>query len=237
MTVNGVAASTFNYSIPPHAVIRLATAGTAGSMNSGSVRITSNVISSQALPQALAIVSSRSGPTTNTETSVAGLPTGTSFRAFVENQKSPVWVSSSVAIANSSDDSNTLNLKLSRFDGTLVGLTSLTLPPGGQISKFITDLFPGLVQDTFQGLIDIEASAPVAVATLRCMYNAAGKFMITSTPVLNESTPVSNATMTFPLVVTGAGFNTELILFGQSDKPGEGELRNLSKDGFPQNSP
>ena len=235
MTVNGVSASTFNYSVPPRSIARLVTSGTGFSVKSGSVRIMANAGqgSSSGAPDAVAIVSFKDGDETVSETSLAALPTGTKFRAYVESSNSPVWVSSGLAIANSSNVPNMVNLEVHGLDGSQLGSTSLTLPPNGQLTQYMRDLFPNL-GDGFKGLIHVTSSGPVAFAVLHCMYNADGQFMFTSTPVLNEANASPSGGLTFPLVAAGAGYDTQLVLYGRSGQSGEGEIQVMSRDGIPQ---
>jgi hypothetical protein len=66
------------------------------------------------------------------------------------------------------------------------------------------------------------------------MYNADGQFMFTSTPVLNEANASPSGGLTFPLVAAGAGYDTQLVLYGRSGQSGEGEIQVISRDGVPQ---
>jgi hypothetical protein len=136
-------------------------------------------------------------------------------------------------MVNASNIPSAVNLELTGLDGARVGWTSLTLPPNGQSTHFVMDLFPSL-KDGFQGLLHVTSSSPIGFAALHCMYNAAGQFMYTSTPPLNEGTAASSAALAFPLVAAGAGYDTQLVLFGRSGQAGEGEVLMVSKDGVPQ---
>jgi len=230
MTINGVSSSKFNYSVPPYSIVRLRTSGTTSSMNSGSVKVSSY---SATVPAAVAIISSKANGTTLSESSFAALPTGTAFRSYVEAYNSPEWVSSSLAIVNATNIPNTIQLELTGLDGSPAGTTSVKLPASGQLTNFIRDLFPAL-NDGFQGLLRLTSSGPVALATLRCMYNAEGQFVYTSTPALNEATAATTTALAFPLVVSGAGYDTQFVLYGKTGQAGEGEMLIVSKDGVPQ---
>jgi hypothetical protein len=234
MTINGVTASTFSYSIPPRSVVRMVTAGTTPEVNSGSVRVTTTgALASGGVPNAVAIISSRRDGTTISQTSLDALPAGSAFRSYVETASSPDWVSSSLAIVNSSDNPNTLNLALMKLDGTPVTSTSVTLPPNGQIAQLLTDIFPS-VAGGFRGLLRVTASAPIGFATFRSTTNASGDFLFASTPSQNEAASLPSAGLAFPLVASGAGYDTQVILFGQSGQSGTGEMMFISKDGVPQ---
>jgi len=234
MTVNGTTASTFNYSLPPRSVVRLVTAGANPEMNTGSVRVTTTgALTSGGVPDAVALISFRNSAGTVSQASTAAQPTGTAFRMYVETAGNPDWVSSSVAIVNSSDNPNTLNLTLTKLDGTPVTSTSITLPPNGQISQFIVDMFPGL-ESGFKGLLRVSSSAPIGFTGFRCMSNASGDFLFASTPPQNEATILPSAGLAFPLIAAGAGYDTQVVLFGQSGQAGNGDMLFVSKDGIPQ---
>jgi hypothetical protein len=232
MTVNGVTASSFDYSLPPHSVARLATAGVIPEMNTGSIRVTTASLSG-GIPDAVALITSRNSGGTVSQASVAALPTGNAFRMYVEAAANPEWVSSSVAIVNSSDTPNTLNLSLTKLDGTPITSTSITLPPNGQISRFIVDMFPGL-ESGFKGLLRVSSSAPVGFTGFRCMSNASGDFLFASTPPQNETASLPLSGLAFPLIAAGAGYDTQVVLFGQSGQSGSGDMLFVSRDGVPQ---
>jgi hypothetical protein len=70
------------------------------------------------------------------------------------------------------------------------------------------------------------------VASLRAKYNERNDLLMTASPVLNEGKgPASD--LIFPHIVQGAGWSTELILFGQ---PGSGKVYLYSQDGAPGSS-
>jgi len=152
---------------------------------------------------------------------------------YVETSSDPEWVSSSVAIVNSSDNPNTLNLALTKLDGTPVTSTSITLPPNGQLSQFLVEIFPGL-ESGFKGLLRVSSSAPIGFTGFRCMSNSSGDFLFASTPPQNEATSLPSTGLAFPLVASGAGYDTQVVLFGQSGQSGSGEMLFISKDGVPQ---
>ena len=234
MTVNGVTASSFNYSLPPRSVVRLVTAGASPEMNTGSIRVTTTgALTSGGVPDAVALITTRNESGTVSQATVAAQPTGSAFRMYVEAGADPNWVSSSVAIVNSSDTPNTLNLTLTKLDGTPVTSTSITLPPNGQIAKFIVDMFPGL-ESGFKGLLRVSSSAPIGFTGFRCMSNASGDFLFASTPPQNEMASLPLAGLAFPLIAAGAGYDTQVVLFGQSGQAGNGDMLFVSKDGVPQ---
>jgi hypothetical protein len=58
--------------------------------------------------------------------------------------------------------------------------------------------------------------------------------LFASTPSQNEAASLPSAGLAFPLVASGAGYDTQVILFGQSGQSGTGEMMFISKDGVPQ---
>jgi hypothetical protein len=234
MTVNGVTASNFNYSLPPRSVVRLVTAGARPEMNTGSIRVTTtSALAAGGVPDAVALITSRNTAGTVSQASVAAQPTGTAYRMYVETSADPAWVSSSVAIVNSSDSPNTLNLALTKLDGTPMTSTSITLPANGQIAQFLGELFPGL-QSGFKGLLRVSSSAPIGFTGFRCMANSSGDFIFASTPPQNETASLPSVGLAFPLIAAGAGYDTQVVLFGQSGQAGTGDMLFVSKDGVPQ---
>jgi hypothetical protein len=232
MTVNGATASSFNYSLPPRSVVRMVTAGARPEMNTGSIRVTTTGAAG-GVPDAVALITSRNTGGTVSQASFAAQPTGTAYRMYVETSADPAWVSSSVAIANSSDSPNTLNLELTKLDGTPVTSTSITLPANGQIAQFIGELFPGL-QSGFKGLLRVSSSAPIGFTGFRCMSNSSGDFIFASTPPQNETASQPSGGLAFPLIAAGAGYDTQVVLFGQSGQAGSGDMLFVSRDGVPQ---
>ena len=232
MTVNGVTGTSFNYSIPPRSIARLTTAGASPVATGGSIRITpasQEALSSGSAPDAFAIVSFRNNGTILSETSFSAAPTGTAFRTYVESTTSPEIANSTVAFANPTAATNVVTFQFLQLDGTPVGAaTSIALPAGSQMSRFVRELYSGLPEQ-FVGQLRVTSSAPIAVTAFRTKYNGQGDFMFTPTAVVNEASPPTG--LMFPLVATGNGYDTQLVLFGPAGQAGAGEMLFYSKDG------
>jgi hypothetical protein len=142
-------------------------------------------------------------------------------------------VQSGIAVANTAAGEVTVSVELTNLQGTPLGLpaATLTVPAGGQVTKFINELFPGLAGN-FRGIARLTASSYVAVVALRGRYNERGDFLITTTPPLNE-TAGSSADVIFPHIVNGAGYTTQLTIFGD---PGAGRVYLFGQDGTPKSS-
>jgi hypothetical protein len=143
-------------------------------------------------------------------------------------------IQTGVAVANPSSTPVTVIADLTKIDGTPSGLPTATInvPAEGQISKFANELFPGLPSTGFRGIVRLTAQLPVAVTAVRIRYNERGDFLLTTTPPLNEgATPPAG--LVFPHIVSGGGFGTQLVIFGQA---GPGNLLLLAQDGTPRPS-
>jgi hypothetical protein len=140
-----------------------------------------------------------------------------------------------MAVANPSTSAIAVNVDLYGLDGTPSGLPTATIniPPGGQIAKFINELFPGMPA-SFQGIANLTTASAVTAVALRGNYNERGDFLMTTTPPLNGAT-TSSGTLVFPQVVTGQGFSTQIVLFGNN--AGSGKLYLLSSNGVLQPIP
>src|SRR5207237_6324714 len=93
-----------------------------------------------------------------------------------------------------------------------VPVEAVPVPPGGQIARFINEIFPGL-KEPLQGILRVTANPPVAVTGLRGRYNERGDFLITTTPPANEAENPPSLDVLFQQVVTGGGYSTQFILF------------------------
>jgi hypothetical protein len=234
MLVNGINGTTFNYLIPPRSAVRLATESTDEDVQVGSVRVVSKTIGTT--PSALAMFSLKKAGVTITNAGVPALPLGSAFQVFVESTGGPTQVKSvetSLAIANSSLSPVTVNLDITRLDGTYSGLsTSISIPARGQISQFTKELFPSLPPN-FQGILRLTADAPVAVSGLRGKYNERGDFLLSTISPWNEASFTVKSEPVFPHIVSGGGYTTEFIVFGAlQGHPSNGDLLFMSDDGL-----
>jgi hypothetical protein len=230
MTVNGTTANTFSYSIPPHASTHLTTAGTASGTQVGSVRVSAADSVNGDVPSATAIFSFRNGGVTVGEAGVSAMPTGTAFRIYTESVSSAQTgsIQSGVAIANPSEAAIQVSMELTNLDGSYAGVpsASVNVPAGGQVAKFVNELFPNIAA-SFHDIAKITATSPIALTGLRSRYNERGDFLITTTPPMNDAIPATGVLL-FPHIVTGSGYSTQIVIYGQ---PGSGELFMLGQDG------
>jgi hypothetical protein len=230
MTVNGATANTFGYSIPPHASTRFTTAGTNSETQMGSVRITADSIDGD-VPSATAIFSFLNHGVTVGMAGVSALPTGTTFRVYTESVGSsaqPGSIQSGLAIANPNAADVQVYLELTNLDGSYAGAPGVCIyvSAGGQVVKFINELFPA-IPASFRGIVRVTAASPIALTGLRTRYNERGDFLINTMPPMNDALQTTGA-LVFPHIVTGSGYSTEIIIYGQA---GSGEVYLLNRDG------
>jgi hypothetical protein len=234
LTVNGSTGQTFGYSLQPHSSARFDTSGT-GPAQAGSIQVvpSGGVFTNANLPNAEAIIAYGSNGNIVSELGVTALPTGNSFQAYMETlgtNGQPGSIQSGVAIANGTNQATTVFVNLNPLNGapfsSNLPTASINVPPNGQIAKFINELFPTLPA-TFQGIATIYTAtgSPISIAALRGRFNERGDFLMTTTPPLIPGAPSS---LVFPEIVSGAGYSTQLVLFGSA---GAGSLFLMGQDG------
>jgi hypothetical protein len=233
MTVNGVFGTSFNYSIPAHSAARFDTSG-GTSIQVGSIQVTPV---SNDVPSAVSLFQLRENGITISETSVIAAPVSTGFQMYMEasgvNGKAGS-IQSGLAVANPSSSPAVVFLDLNRLDGTPAGLGTATvnIPPGGQISTFINQLFPEMPA-SFQGTANLTSATPVAAVALRGRYNERDDFLMTTTPPLNVLSSSPGA-LVFPEIDSGQGWGTQIIVFGTNG--GTGRLYLMTSTGVSEPS-
>jgi hypothetical protein len=233
--VNGTGSvlSTFPYAISSRSSFKFVTSGQGTALQSGSLLITPDT--RNVAPTALNVFSYKPAAVTVSESGVMPF-TGTVFRMYVETvgfPGDPLSIQSGLAIANPYPGVANLTLELFQPDGNSTGLVStINLPGGGQVAKFLSDIFPSLVPP-FEGLVRVSTNTPgIAAFGLRGRYNERSDFLITTTPPINEASPQSSAEFDFPHFVNGGGYTTQFILFsGASGQSGTGQLNFFAQDG------
>jgi hypothetical protein len=230
--VSGVVNSSFNYTVPPRSAYRLFANNANNTISTGSIRVTP--AASSGTPAATAVFAYKVGGVTVSESSVSASPRSTAYRLYVESSGTSS-TRSGVAITNASDAPVTVQLELLQMDGQRVGVqTPPALPAGGQLSRFIDELFTNL-PTTFRGTLRVSVSpsfgAPLVVTGIRARINERNDFLFAATPASDESAPPYTGNLVFTHVVYGGGYSTQLILYGDSPGASGGRLINLSKDG------
>ena len=236
VNVDGLLASSFNYTVQSRSSVRLRTLGTSFNIQAGSVRVTP--AGGSRSPAGFLVFSFASGGITVTEAAVPVLRPALSLRMFVESTKTigtPNSIQSGIAITNTSLTPATINVELTTQNGISLGpAVFFTVPGNGHIATFLHELFPTLLLP-FRGILRISSGVtPIVVAGLRTRYNERGDFLVTTTPPSNEGGQATTADLVFPQIVDGEGYTTQFLLFsGVLSQNTMGKLRFLTKTGSP----
>ena len=230
VTIDGVAASSFAYSIPGRSSRRFVPSGASMVTTSGSVRIVPDPGNSA--PSGLGVFSFKPNMFTVAEAGVPLLEPATSVRMYAESTTS---IQTGVAVANPSSSPATVTFELSTLPGTSTGLTgTATIPGNGQIATFL-DQISGLENLTtpFQGVLRISttSTAGLSIVGLRSHVNQRDDFLITTTSPVDENATASTDEQLFPHFAYGAGWSTQFILFDSSGASTSGDLHFLSSAG------
>ncbi len=235
---DGSTGSDFDYSIPPRSVQKFTTSNPTGRLAVGSVRATPS--SGNAAPSGLVVFSYAPDGKTVSEAGVPALPKGTAFRTYVEASGTPGQagsIRSGLAITNTAYTSNTVTLEVTRLDGSLaVAPETLSLPPSGQIARFIDDIFtlPG----NFAGVLRVTSTGDVAVVGLRLRINENGELKMTTTSPSNEMDPSISEDRFFAHLADSEGWSTQFILFsGAAGQAASGTLSFIDASGQPLDLP
>ena len=230
VTVDGVAASSFAYSIPGRSSRKFRTSGTPTATTSGSARIVPD--GGTTTPSGLGVFSFKPDQFTVAEAGVPLLEPATTVRMYAESAPP---IQTGVAVANPSSTPATVTFELTTLAGVSTGLTgTATIPGDGQIAKFLDQIsgFENLTTP-FQGVLRISttSTAGLSIVGLRSRVNERGDFLITTTSPVDENATSSTAEQLFPHFADGGGWSTQFILFAGSGASTSGDLRFLSQAG------
>ena len=231
---DGSTGSDFDYSIPPRSSQRFTTSNPSGALKAGSVRATPN--SGNTTPSGLVVFSYAPAGKTLSESGVAALPEGTGFRVYAEASGTPGQVGSintGLAITNVAQASNTVTLEVTNLDGSLAAAPEmLTLPPSGQVARFLNDIFS--LPDNFSGVLRVTSTADVAIVALRLRVNENNEIKVTTLSPSNEMDPSISEERFFAHFADSGGWSTQFTLFsGTAGQASSGTLRFIDASGQP----
>jgi hypothetical protein len=187
----------------------------------------------------VAIFSFHKDGITVAEAGVPAVHEGTAFRLYAEvlgdfRNEAIGSIQTGLAVASTSPVDATVNLTLTRLDGSSTGLTgTITVPANGQVSLFLNQI-PGFgsLPVPFGGILRLASNTSISVVGLRGRYNERRDFLITTTQPVNESTVASTGPLYFPHIADGGGFTTQIILFsGQPGQSSNGTIQFFSQSG------
>ena len=236
---DGQTGSEFPYEIPAGGSQRFTTSNPSGRVTSGSVRATPNAGS--IAPSGLVVFSYTTEGKIVSEVGVNALTAGSTFRVYAESSGTPNQpgsIRTGLAITNAADTANTVTLEVTGLDGTLAAPPgTLTLPPSGQVSRYIDEFFDSLPEN-FAGVLRVTSTADVAIVGLRLRYNDRGELKMTTTPPSDETRASTIGDRFFPHIVDSAGWSTQFILFsGTAGQTSSGTLSYFDTAGEPWDLP
>ena len=152
----------------------------------------------------------------------------------VWNARTGGFVRSGLAITNTASTSNTVTLEVTRLDGSLaVAPSTLSLPPSGQVARFLDDIFDSL-PDNFAGVLRVTSTTDVAMVALRLRVNERGELKMTTTSPSNEMDPSTSQDRFFAHLADSVGWSTQFILFsGTAGQNSSGTLSLTDASGEP----
>jgi hypothetical protein len=175
-------------------------------------------------PSGVAIFGYRSNGVLVTE---AGVPASVSLlrgRLFAETSEG---LKTGLAIANPNDAPATVSFVFTENTGATSAAGSLTIPPKGQIARFL-DETPFGIPPAATGSFTFTSSVPVSAAALRGRTNSRSEFLITTLPIADLDVP-NPATIFFPHVADGGGWTTRFALINPSDSVIAGKIKYLGQ--------
>ncbi len=238
---DGRTGSEFPYSIPAGGSQRFTTSNPTGATTTGSVRATPDAGSFA--PSGLVVFSFTPGGKTVSEVGVNALTAGSAFRVYAESSGTPNQpgsIRTGLAITNAADTDNTVTLAVTGLDGSMatgVAPVMLTLPPSGQVARFLDEIFDSLPAN-FSGVLQVTSTADVAIVGLRLRINERSELKMTTTPPSIETDTPNMMDRFFPHIVDSAGWSTQFILFsGTAGQASSGTLSFFDTAGEPWDLP
>ncbi|HYR85760.1 MAG TPA: kelch repeat-containing protein [Terriglobia bacterium] len=155
-TIDGVQRSAVSVTVAPLGSRTFSAPDTSGTLRAGTVRIRSNV-----RVNVFAVVRLTGSP------AVTVYPASPARSAMVQvrlNRNSQT--NTGLAVANTGPASASVVLTLLNDSGNEVARIDRSLAPGGQLSRFVDELFANLQQSDFQGTITVRSSQAVSVVAL-----------------------------------------------------------------------
>jgi Beta-propeller repeat len=244
--------SRFEYHIQPRSFFRVQTNGILDNTSVGSVRVVpfegfhtpfaSALLSYFAYDREATASTGTAVGTTIFDTSIEGQLPVKDLRFYAEAQgdfdgSKAKSTRTTVAIANPSDAPATVQIELTAFDGTALGVSSpITIPAGGEFAGFVNQL-AGLdsVPVPFQGVgrLKVLSGSGVTAVSFRMFRTERSEFLLTTTGPLNENAGMPGR-LVFPYLTDSTGFSTQFILINPpGTQSGSGVLNYWAIDGTP----
>ena len=137
-----------------------------------------------------------------------------------------------LALVNPSTMVASVSLILRDTSGNEITRTTLSLPAGRHLPRFVSELFPDL-PGGFTGSLTFESNQRLAAITLRQRHNAQGEPLYATLPVVDLSLPATAGPIVFPQIAAGGGCFTELVLINSTAQALRGQVALSGSDGNP----
>ncbi|HLH32657.1 MAG TPA: SBBP repeat-containing protein [Terriglobia bacterium] len=224
--------SQLSYSLPPNGVAKFSTTGL-GQLKAGYALVAAQ---SGPLPVGSAIFAANNATGIVSEAGVLAAPATTSARMYAAVSSSDVTRNTGMALVNPSATAATVNISLVDNLTDQVRTATISLPPHGHTAKFVTDLFPDVPTDSFQGTLTLTSNVAVAAVALRVTTNQRGDVLFSTLPVADLNNPPAGPEY-LPQIVNGGGYSTELILISTSSGDSNVQINFFNDAGAPVTSP
>src|SRR4029077_13715828 len=103
------------------------------------------------------------------------------------------------------------------------GNGSLTIPPNGQIARFLSEAPFNAPQGT-SATFTFSSNVPVSAIAIRGRTNERSEFLLTTLPVANPDVSTSSNSVVFPHFAEGGGWTTQFVLVNPSDRTISGNV-------------
>jgi alpha-tubulin suppressor-like RCC1 family protein len=166
-----------------------------------------------------------------TEAGIAASSPTTAIRVFVDYMSGVA--DSGVGIVNPSSNPITLNVQLNNPQGSVTSCPGLTIPAGGHLAAFASQLCQGSISNPFLGTLTLTSSTPFAATNLQMAKNSHEEPLYNSLPVAIPNAPPNGNRLYFSQFVDGGGFRTELLLMNLTDTAITGTVSFFDNNGQP----
>jgi len=222
--------STSTFAFADRGGVSRSSPGTAQTLSVGSVGLRFN----GAIPEGLALFGLRENAALVSEVSVPAANLINAGRIYAEVGNG---VDTGIAIVNSSNAPVDVAFYFTDESGMQRSADVLTIPPKGQISKFLSQA-PFNGGAAFRGTFTFftlrnDPYLTIGAVALRGFVNSRGEFMMTTLPV----TPVGERGLfsgnTIPHFASGSGWSSEVILVNPTDTDLDGTISFIDTAGSP----
>jgi hypothetical protein len=205
-------------------------------------------VNSGSAPYATAVFSHAANGIVASEVGVPVSPPTRSARLFIEYRtgvasgSGTVDVNTGIAAVNTGTRTANISLALWDLDGsTPIASGAFQLAANARIVKFIHEFGTELeLPDDFASsigfaILEVTSDQPLSIMAMRMTLNQDNEALYTSTPIADMSESLKTASLDFPQIADGGGYQTTLVFMNTSDSVEAGVIRFRDKDGAPLN--